>query len=656
MATGISTANITSAATITEMVGNQRLDANNVQTVRVPIDAVANQMVGDGPIADEMASIRDEFAAADQAVEAKITTNNLGATQATDAEAIEGIITSHWMSPAANKAALDARVRSLEIVDDPPAPTREAATPWRWAIFDAAARVVLGVARSGYVWARKVVFPTDTTRAGMRPVIPMIEDASGRPLLAADRQSGRVSFALDRRRTDIWVPPEQVRGGWHAFAVRPAGPTGVVATVQDVENVVVDVYQRRDIISDHVVALDDAGIRMTAMIGQSNAGAGSGAAGGPTFTPHAFPAWGLMLESGETSYGDHADSASPYRPPYDLAPYAEPSGYGQAPVGMFLEAHLRFERDAGRRAAPRVCHTSWEGSQPITSFMPGSSGHYNHENLVLAVQRAAQFAAKYQRSFVLDAVVMIQGEAGPYPYASAFGTWLDTVPALYAAAAGQTAAPRILWMQINTGSDQTASSGVEIDQLSVARARISPPFSLVGPMYAYPVSASDHIHLTDLGRMMMGEAIAVAHDRVVRQGAAWHPLWPVSGGVTRSGAVITIPMSLPPGTSALSIDNDWVQSVTNKGFVFSQTGGNSPTISGVTISGTNILVTLDVTPTGTSQRISYAISNDPNTSGWATGRGQIYAADSRKSWANRLGYAVPDHVRHYCVRFSEDIA
>lgn len=572
---------------------------------------------------------------------------------ADDTDANNGI----WMKVGVSGSGSWTRVADLpttETVADAKSPTRAVATPWRWAIFDTSLRVVLGVARNGYVWFRKIVFPTDVTRAGMRPMIPIIEDASGRPLLAADRQTGRVSFAVDRRRADIWVSPEHVRGGWSAFSVRPAGPSGVAATIQDAEGVVVDVYQRRDIVSDHVVAIDAAGIRMTAMIGQSNAGSGSGAAGGPTFTAHAFPAWGLMLETGETSYGDHADSTAGWRPPYDLAPYAEPSGFGQAPIGMFLEAHLRFERDAARRAAPRVCHTSWEGSQPIGSFMPAASGHYNHENLVLAIQRAASFAAKYQRSFHLDAVVLVQGEAGPTPYASPFGSWLDTVPSLYAAAAGQAANPAMLWLQTNTDSSSSTSSGVELDQLSVARARVSPAFSLVGPMYAYPISASDHIHLTDLGRMMLGEAVAVAHDRVVRQGAAWHPLWPVAGGVTRSGAVITIPMSLPPGTSALSIDSDWVPA-TNKGFVFGQTGGNSVTISSVAISGTNVIVTLSDTPTGTSQKISYAIANDSGTSGWATGRGQIYAADGRRSWASRLGYAVPAYVRHYCVRFTEAI-
>lgn len=110
MATGVSTANITSATTITEVVGNQRLDADTVQTVRVPIDAVANQMVGDGPIADEIAAIRAEQVAGDAAVEAKITANNLGATQATSAEAVAGTNTTHWMSPSADRAALTAGV------------------------------------------------------------------------------------------------------------------------------------------------------------------------------------------------------------------------------------------------------------------------------------------------------------------------------------------------------------------------------------------------------------------------------------------------------------------------------------------------------------------------------------------------------------------
>lgn len=508
--------------------------------------------------------------------------------------------------------------------------------------------VAFGVGLDGDTYVRRIRLPY----ARDREFVAAVDDAAGQVAFGVD-YTGR-SWLRIRRDADLYLGPETIRGDYAGVMnVRPAGRFLTVATVQAGDGYICDVAQRRDVLSTlAAMAIEPGPIEMVLYIGQSNAGYGSGAVGGPVYTENLYPHHLFYVRDSGQSGGSGEDIYFGIRP--DFLSATEFTGYGQSPAFVFGQALVRYDRDAGRRSPPRVTHTSWEGSQPLNNFFPGTSGHYLHENALGAVTRAKAHAPAYGKTVRVPAVIFDQGEAGV-----SSGTWnglagdyVDDVLPLYAGDDGVT--PRFLFVQSSLGSDTSSASGIELAQLAFARSRSSPAVSLIGPTYQAPLH--DTIHRTDLGRMMVAENAAIAYERAVIQGAAWNPLWPVSGGVTRAGSIVTIPMTLPPGATALSLDSDWVTGLTTYGFAYIRNG--SPlTISSVAIVGTSVRLTLSADPGSLgTERVDYAIQNDTGDTGWATGRGGLYAESSHVSVYNRLGFNVPEIVRHYCVRFRETVS
>jgi hypothetical protein len=318
-----------------------------------------------------------------------------------------------------------------------------------------------------------------------------------------------------------------------------------------------------------------------------------------------------------------------------------------------MYALTQIERDDESPGAVHIAQTIWEGSQPIESLFPGAAGHWIAENMITQMGRIKKAAAAYPFALSYDASIIIQGENSSPDWDLKLEDLVDDVLPLEAAALGVAAPPPTLFLQTNTDGDFPTPSTNVLQMVAVARRRSSPTLSLVGPMYQYPLDGGN-IHLTSLGRLMMGATVAHVHDHVVRQGLAWHPLWPVAGGVTRTGGVIRIPMELPPGTTELVFDDDWISGITDRGFAFRQTGGNSPVIQSVAIDGTEIVVTLDVEPTGTDKVIAIAMANDSGRAGWATGGCTIYAP-GRACPYHRMGHPTPERIRHYPVRCEEAV-
>ncbi|URK88678.1 hypothetical protein LP421_16990 [Rhizobium sp. RCAM05350] len=88
---------------------------------------------------------------------------------------------------------------------------------------------------------------------------------------------------------------------------------------------------------------------------------------------------------------------------------------------------------------------------------------------------------------------------------------------------------------------------------------------------------------------------------------------PTGNGV-RAAATITIPMTIPKGPMVIDTTAVTERSGTNKGFVFVDDSGAAPTVTNVQISGSNIVLTLSSTPTGTqaSQFVEYALKGHDN--------------------------------------------
>lgn len=126
---------------------------------------------------------------------------------------------------------------------------------------------------------------------------------------------------------------------------------------------------------------------------------------------------------------------------------------------------------------------------------------------------------------------------------------------------------------------------------------------LVGPKYQMTY-ASDHVHLTNQDSKYTGELMAKVMDKVLFKGETWNPLMPTS--TVRNGNEIIISYHIPVGQ--LSLDTTSVAARTNYGFSFTQTGGNSVSISSIQLieNNTKVKITLNQIPTGVNQKIRYA--------------------------------------------------
>jgi hypothetical protein len=517
-------------------------------------------------------------------------------------------------------------------------------------------------ARTGDIVANGIQVPAGESRLDQAGLLPVVRSIAGIPI--GLRPDGGAVFKVGKG-SETWVPSSAAIGFGDAFNLRYDGDRGVVGTMQDADGYTYDFYQQRTIFTRAGVAISARGIEGGIGVGQSHMGAASGPTGGPPWTSNLTPQHALMIENALEHEGGGLWSSFA-NPTDDFLPLAHPTGYGQSILAMTVDSVIAFERDSGVRNAAMPVVASWRGSTPIEDFFPASSGVYLYENAVEEIERMAEVAERYPLPFRLAWLLFIQGEnnnSTADTWETLFNSYIDTVVPDFAAAAGQSANPAILLVQTGTGTGVAPNINC-LGQLAVARSRGSPAVTLVGPMYQYKIhnggtsGIQSLVHIDDEGRMMLGEAAAIAYDYAVRRGIAWHALWPTAGGVTRVNNVITIPLELPPGCSELMLDTDYValSGVTTHGFAFSQTGGNSPVIQSVAIDGTDIVVTLDITPTGTSQTIDYAFGNDNADTGWMTGRGTVYSPDPRISVWYRRGFNVHVNPRHYLVRFRESIA
>jgi hypothetical protein len=310
----------------------------------------------------------------------------------------------------------------------------------------------------------------------------------------------------------------------------------------------------------------------------------------------------------------------------------------------------------GRAERGVICGTAWEGSQPLASFFPGTSGKFNYENAVAIVTAAKAAALLYGRSLRLT-LVFIQGEAGPSGrttygnlLGNAGGNLLDAILPGLQTAAGMASAPKVVLAQANVlvgASENYACMG----QYDVAQTRADTV--LAGPMHCYPLrleAGPTYAHLTSLGRMMQAGPIAEAVAAVNDTGD-WKPVQIASA--VRSGTFIDITYE---GTVfdqgyALAQDTDWMPSVANLGFV---TTGSGTTLTGAAITGKRtVRLTFAANPNAGTV-LEYAtganFTNNNTTDGWAERLGNLMVQTARRDLFHTLGFAVPAFVRHYAVR------
>jgi hypothetical protein len=540
---------------------------------------------------------------------------------------------------------------------------RDAVTETAPLVRDEAGGIRVRLDAAGRVVAYLAAPPLDGDRDHMREAVPVLT-ALGNLSLLVVRDDGLdlAHSAVWRRRLAAEIAadaPAFDTTARRAFHVRRLSGY-LLATTQLADGYVGEIVQ----VPGRSTAVPYTAAPLIALhvTGQSNAGAGPGPVGQPPIT-------GVLAQDHllRTDLDDYSSGSVTEVPgaATDFVTATEPrlADQAQAPAAMAGYGIYLLGRRAGRECPGLVISTAWQGGQTIDKFfpdaypsVPGSESPL-YENLYAHVANTAAVAEDVYGREVEHNILWVQGEGDTdyASYRSQMELWIATVLPTFAAVSSGGAVPHMFLMQTQTGTAaDVAELGSGAAQLQVARDHLGDGVTMVGPMYQGAVH--DNIHHTNLARMMMGELVALAYERVRVSGETFHPLWPVAGGVTRAGAVITVPLSLPPGAASLAWDSDWVATIADKGFWFDDDSGSPPSIASVAISGTSVIVTLSAVPAGPDMRLGYGTKKLTETAGWASSRGLLYADSGVPSPFAALGYAIPATIRHYCVRFTESLA
>lgn len=566
--------------------------------------------------------------------------------------------------PAGRVAGFDAAGRAVAAgLDLRQSLDRDALTEATTLVSSATGAPVLQFDAAGRLAGEYASAPAATTRDALREAEPVIKAQGGTSLIVGREDGLDIAHSAawrDRLAAElVTLAPAFDRTGRRAFHLRQTA-SHLVAATQLADGYAGDIMQ----VPGRTTAIPYSPAPLVALhvTGQSNAGAGPGPVGTP-------PVTGVLAQDHilRTDVDDYSSGSTEEVPgaATDFVSASEPrlANQAQSPAAMQAYGIWMLGRRAGRECPGILLSTAWQGGQTIDKFFPGAypavSGSESplYENLYAHVVNAARVADQAYGRAVEHNIVWVQGE-GDTDYASYLSQmqlWLSTVLPTFDAITSGAVRPHFFLFQTQTGTAaEVAETGSGAAQLKVARDNLGAGVTMIGPMYQGAVH--DNIHHDNLARMMMGELMALAHEWVRVKATPFNPLWPVAGGVTRSGATITIPMVLPPGTTALSFDADWVAAIANKGFWYADDSGSPPAISNVAISGSNIVITLAAVPGGANKRVGYGTKKLTETPGWASSRGQLYADSGLRSPYAALGHAVPQTIRHYCVRFMETLA
>lgn len=386
-------------------------------------------------------------------------------------------------------------------------------------------------------------------------------------------------------------------------------------------------------------ARPDAEVEGVFFYGQSNAGAGGHAK--PVLTQPVFPDVVSSFRGAQQSYGGQTLDPQRLQGTGAVADHPKYPPFPATAMAYALAADTK--RSLGHRF---FMHTVWYGGQPLTAFLQGGGAW---SNLMSAARRMRETLAENGSRGRIAALVLIQGEAGPpghSAYRDVLNLLLDqTLPALKAQT-GQDEPPVAIILQTNASNVQaTTAREVALAQWDVARARPHDAV-LAGPMYQFPLD--DAVHQSTIGRMMLGDLLALVYEARVRRGEPFEPLHPLKA--VRDGDLIRVAFKRPAGSLPLRWDDAWAPRTPNYGFVV-RGGEGAAAIDSIAISGdSEIAIRLARPYSDRSLIVRYAMEQ-PFENGWAPGRGQLIAPTERRSAFAGMHFGAPEFVSHYCIRF-----
>lgn len=373
-----------------------------------------------------------------------------------------------------------------------------------------------------------------------------------------------------------------------------------------------------------------------ALLGQSQAGdsgAGDAAIVTANETTALYPHHAVMFSVGIDQDGLTAVDPTTLS---DFVPAVHEVGrpaFAAVDIGV---GYAAIQRITGSQERGALIRSDWRGSSSIYVFQKGTVAY---ANLIASLTRAALVAGQYGRD-VEPHIVWMQGEASSSSYTTELRQLIADLQTDVFAAIGRM--PK--FMIVQTGGDDAGadiSADTAIPQLTLAEENDgSPNVVLAATNYAYPIV--DDYHLSNLGRKMLGEAIAAAAMIIEKRGT-FRGVRPKT--VVRTGASIVI--DFWNDGCPLKWDTDWVLAAANYGFAY--TGA---AISSVAITGRDqVTITLASAAAGTLNYANTLIDTTDDV--WSSARGQLFASAGIPSPAKLRGNAIPADVRFYCARFTK---
>lgn len=561
--------------------------------------------------------------------------NMLSADQRSNRDSLPGYLWSVVDAIGRVAIAIDknANVSMNGIVLSDVAPYRDSDTS-AFSMKTSAGQLIMKVNSSGSVEISELLvsgfsYPRDTGEDD----IYSVRDLAGNKVLTVT-SDGRLNFLPGKSVTDnvvsSMVASDREMSELPYFNFRRINDAESLATVCDSDRCTFDVRN----VDGFSLVDDRRPVIFLPVGGQSNSGQGGST--GVSYDGSPYPHHCATFLGRNAAYGANGlikSSDVEY-----LQSLSDSGNSGQFPATMIAFSMEHFAREYGFSGPGVIAWTSWYGGEPIETFLRGTD---TWENLMVGAAAAKSVAEKFNRSVSCPAYVFIQGETGSPGYSSTLQSYASDVVSELKSVLGISNTPDFIYMQINSGDTAVSPNSIESDQLSVARLSL-PGVYLAGPMYQCPLG--DTIHQSPEGRMIVGETVAACMHEIEKTGG-FEPLWPVS--CVLNADVITVTFN-----KALSIDTDWVPSVGNLGFTYSDDSGSSD-IQSVAVAGNVCTIQLTSAPTGANPRIEYAMLNGVDSDGWANGIGNIYSESGHESLFSKLGFQVPKTVRHYSVRFKE---
>lgn len=286
-----------------------------------------------------------------------------------------------------------------------------------------------------------------------------------------------------------------------------------------------------------------------------------------------------------------------------------------------------------------------------TSYAGLKKGTAPYQNGMDQVTNAKAAAEALSMPYRVIGVTVIHGEGdsisgGSSSYAGWLQQWQIDYETDIKAITGQEGTIPLFTDQMSAQTGyNNATSLMPLAQLAASEDNPGKIY-LVQPKYQYEYS--DFVHLTNASYRQVGENFGKVIKKVMVDREAWKPLSPER--IERSGNVIYAQFHVP--VAPLAIDTTIVSPRSNYGFEYSDST-NSASISSVELVGTDtVKVTLNTTPTGTSQQLRYAYTgtpgSDPGAQEPGSAAGNLRDSDTTTSLSGNILY-------NWSVHFGKDI-